>query len=134
MAGLFLLAVVLVVTTFHLPARKPGSQKATIVMKVDDPKVIADPGRVTKANFERIKKGMTFAEVCGILDRARVSGGAGNLRWMLYWWNNFPDDGAEITVQFTWQRDKQGKILPGHKMIANDVHFREGKEDVEQVK
>ena len=134
LAGLFLLAVVLVVTTFLLPARKPGSQKITLAMKVDNPKVIADRGHVTKANFERIKKGMTFDEVRGILDRADSFGGFGNLRGIWTCWYNSPDDGALISVRFNWPRDKQGDIPPGQPKIVSDAQFREGRENVEHAK
>ena len=134
LAGLFLLAVVLVVTTFLLPARKPGSQKITLAMKVDNPKVIADRGHVTKANFERIKKGMTFDEVRAVLCGARFAGTVGNVGWVMWWWYNFPDDGAEISVQFAWPRDKQGGILSGQPKIVSDAQFHEGKENVKTGK
>jgi hypothetical protein len=48
------------------------------------------PG-VTRANFDRIKEGMTLQEV------EQIFGGPGTYTWGGYWWQS--DDGARVFVE-----------------------------------
>jgi hypothetical protein len=58
------------------------------------------PG-VTKANFDRIEKRMTFQEV------EQIFGRAGQHTWCGYWWWQ-ADDGARALVAFDFNGDSAG--------------------------
>jgi hypothetical protein len=69
------------------------------------------PG-ITKANLDRIQKGMTKAEVEAILgSKGSVASSVGSPHsmWILAIWDR--DDGATATVEFVWIGDREPYAL-----------------------
>ena len=134
LAALTLLAVAILLTSTHRSGNKPevgepALEPSTTEMRVDEPMVLAGAGRITRAKYERIKKGMTLKEVDAILDRASPPSITDPTDAIMAWRN--PDDGALIIVCFSSPKDKEGSSSMGRPMKVSGTYFLAGKEDVE---